>query len=584
MDIMDKPSNASERLAAALTAEATELSHSLFKALTQRTGTESPYVAATTILSNIGHLLAYAEGNQRHIQFDTLDLWRSEHIDSFEWRLRLLPLLSDLPCSDAEYGQHHTWVSMLRSTVGDHDPAFIEAERQLYSAVRGVRQGLAADRSALLRRLRVSSDSSKNPEARFFRLMSHTASSGVRAKLAAAWDRVLDGRSIELVTIVDEIVKLRWRAARRRGYDSPLAETFQRSTITPGEARTFVTEYLAEAIVIHRRLEAAVTKEIGPIDNPMDHYAYYINRLISGAEPLPLVPLDACLSLMTAVIESVFKLRVEVSSSSANDRISLILKNGNQVLGLISIDLLPSAASDANHVSARDEAGGAPAATLLIGRALCRYHQEEDGSKLVNFEGAHNLFHEMGHALTHVLMRSRQPALSGYQYLPVERLEDLSTWFEKWVYHPELDDRMPSSSSLATCRKIKLLEAVSAHLQRAVTAAIDFDVHYRGVEVTESFRELDKELEVARYVHLSDIVGHLTHPMFRAHPGGAGLTYLWGSAYGAEQFQIFGRTPLSEIGSIDWSERFSSCFDSGSISRRPYIPAVRQFYGSALLD
>ncbi|MBF6299068.1 hypothetical protein IU459_16180 [Nocardia amamiensis] len=579
---MDKLINASERLAAALTTEATEFSQSLFRALTQPTEADGPYTAATAILSNIGHLLAYAEGNQRHIQFDMLDRWRVEHIDSFEWRLRLLTLLSDLPRDGTQYeDQHYAWVSMLRSTVGNHDPALIAEEQQLYSAVRGVRQGLSTDRSALLSRLGVSADG-RNPETRFFRLMSRTGTSGLRTKLAAAWDRVSDRRATELVGILDEIVRLRWSAASRRGFGSPLVETFRRSTLTPNEARTFISGYVAEAVAGHRRLEAAVVKAVGHVDSPMDHYAYYVNQL-TGTETLPLVPLDACLSLITAVIESVFRLSVEVSNSRSDDRIRLILKDDGRTLGHISIDLLPFVSSETNPVDVLETEGtGAQAPTLPIGRALCRYQVGADGSRLVNFESSHNLFHEMGHALTQVLVRNREPRLSGYEYLPVERLEDLSTWFEKWVYHPEFDARMPAGSSLAICRRIKLLESRAAHLQRAVTAAIDFDVHDRRVGLSESFRALDKEFDIAQYVQIGDIAGHLTHPMFRAYPGGAGLTYLWGAAFGADQFRKFEDASLSEVVSLDYSDHFQSCFDSRRPSELPDVLAVRQFYERAL--
>jgi oligopeptidase A len=172
-------------------------------------------------------------------------------------------------------------------------------------------------------------------------------------------------------------------------------------------------------------------------------------------------------------------------------------------------------------------------------------------------------------------------------YLPVERLEDLSSWFEKWVFHPDLATHLFLSSQdkegLAQCQHVKMLEFHRTNLERAVAAALDFDIHMRSEGgLRDSFEELKEQFAISDHCFLGDLLGHFTKPMVRANPG-ASFVYLWGASYGAQNFAPFSNLRLGDIQpSKQFDGRFSSCFDPEEPSTEPSMQAVFDFYSMVL--
>jgi oligopeptidase A len=156
-------------------------------------------------------------------------------------------------------------------------------------------------------------------------------------------------------------------------------------------------------------------------------------------------------------------------------------------------------------------------------------------------------------------------------------------WFEKWVYHPEFANSLSLSSrdigGLALAQRIKMLEYRRTHVDRAVTAALDFDVHRRGGSgLKHSFEVLDDRFGISRYCSLGDFPAYFIWPMLQANPG-ANFAYLWGAGDSAEKFApLMGKTFENMPLPAEVRAMFSSCFDFNEPSVKPDTRAIFSFY------
>jgi oligopeptidase A len=343
-----------------------------------------------------------------------------------------------------------------------------------------------------------------------------------------------------------------------------------------------VADYVTQAIGGHDLLRDEIRTATDSPDDPMNHFAHYVRQITAGSA-LPLIPVRACVDLGRAVIEDVFGLEVTSLDPAATTVIRLSLTRHGKATGAIHVEMKSAGPAPSLPVARPLSSGGIAAGPELpVGRCLARYQLDEHGVQVMNLEAAHSLLHEFGHAVNHVLLAERRPGVTGLDYLPVERLEDLSAWFEKWAFHDELlrytDFSAEQTRGLLVSRQVKMLEFLSTHLRRAVVGALDLQVHSEPVGIQEAFQRLIGQHDIEGYCALGDVLEYFVRPLFRAHPGCAGLTYLWSYAFGAERFEPFCAVTLQTAGARLSDDLLRSCFVPSEVSVRPDVSAVRRFY------
>lgn len=459
------------------------------------------------ILRNTAHLFVYLDGNRNHIDCTRF----KPYLDALYSDIGALCNVLPEPLSTVLHAD-------LVAAAGQRD------EEVLLGAVEAVRDRLTADRLTLLSRLGVRT--AGGPEAAFARLLGGLGSAASRAKLAMAWNRLSEKHAADLIAAIEQVLDARWSRFHDLGHASPLEATLQRSSLTEAAAEQFLIDYLSHSIHGYREMENIVGEATGCTDGPMNHFAAYLAVLASGHR-MPLIPLLTCVDTAIELIETMFDGRV-VRKSGA-DAVVLYLRAANGLSGLIQIDCLPGTGA---HVPDLPVDGP-------IGRALARC-RNTDQERTLTFEAAWSLMHEIGHAVGHVLLAPRWPGLTGLEYMPVERLENLSAWFEKWVFHPRFSARVPEPerSRLPIAAQIKHAEFRATQLQRAIVALVDFRLHRTRVGVQEAFQQISEEFGIEGCYHIVDLLPHLGAPVFRVHPGLAGLCYLWSYAYGTEVFEM----------------------------------------------
>jgi len=489
---------------------------------------ESRHVRAVlTLLSNVAHIFVYLSGNQRHLGRDDLGAQRVVWRDGAPlWREALRWLRSCDSSDDDIESARWEWIAQLDAQIAADDAGFVAEVAHQRGMLAARLDAVSTQRSALLERLGAN-DVDAGADALFFRLIGSTRDAGTRSKLAQAWERPVRMAGPELVALADELVQINQRAAAHRGHSSALDATFTACSISVDDAAAFVHAYLDNAVAGHRRLVQRMGDLFGAPGDPMAHWAHYLRARGQG-RPLPRFALDRCLHVAAKVAERATGARVELESIDP-DVIVFEVRDASGRRGRILVDIIGSSASSV--------ARAVPDPTLPVGRALARCRSDKGGPAVLGFEAAQSLFHEFGHALSHVLVGGVLAGPSGLSAVPAERLEELSEWFEKWVYTAAFDGVAESDASsdeaLDLCRTIKRLDFLSTHLHRAVVAAIDVAGHVDPASsLQECFDHLDATHDIAQHCELSELVGYLTSPMARGHPGLA-LVYPWGYAFGA---------------------------------------------------
>ncbi|RKN38371.1 M3 family metallopeptidase [Streptomyces hoynatensis] len=547
--------------------------------------TQETLVEIVSIFNNVAYVFLYLEANERHVNYERLLPWRDRFHKDPELDAGLARLLGDLRCEDAEAeDSRRRLLEQLRNKNRAKDPESEERMAELLAEAKGILGAVQQDQLALLNRLGVRVPGAA-PSAVFYRLAAGTADPARRAKLARAWRVVRDRGQEPLAGVVDRIIGEQRRQAAAGGHATVLQETLAKCGVTEDTIEGFLERYLRRALERHGALAAEVAEATGASTAPLDHFGAYL-RTVSGNRPLPQFALDECLDYAFAVARSAFGLEVRRASGTEHDVLTTTVWAGDEEVGQIHFDLWDTEHKTvkANTTTGiRNRADWRGLVQRPVAYVSCRFRRTPDGVPRITFQNVHSLLHEFGHAVNHLLIRKRIPNQSGLEYLPLERLENLSMWFEKWVFHAELGRRLSlgpeERAGLELCRRVKRLEYRSTYLDRAVTAALDFEVHRRPRGgVVDAFRRLDERFGLSPHCEVGDFLVYFTWPMLRANPG-AYFAYLWGASDSGAMFARFEPLTLVEVAARPGlRELFAPCLDYDAPSSEPDVSAVFDFY------
>ncbi len=317
----------------------------------------------------------------------------------------------------------------------------------------------------------------------------------------------------------------------------------------------------------------------------MQHFEYYVRR-VQGNVQIPLFDLERCLDFAFDVAKATFGLEFSCERDTGAKVIRATASQAGSECGAVNFDLWDDALApkSANTtIGARNRMDWAGRLQFPVANVSCRFKRRDEQGISITYQNVHSLFHEFGHAINHLCMARIVPSESGLEYLPIERLETLSMWFEKWVFHPAFVSAVAQESDvqrrIRVAQAIKRLEYRRTHVERAVTAALDFEANRHADEtVRDAFKSLDVRFGISRHCAVEDFLASFTLPMLEANPGGY-FAYLWGAAESAQQFTLWRSSDPST-----WPNReralalFASCFDFDVPSASVDASAAFSFY------
>ncbi|WP_410676922.1 M3 family metallopeptidase [Amycolatopsis sp. cmx-4-68] len=548
--------------------------------------TESGFVELAAIFDNVAYVFLYLESNAVHVDYRRVLPWRDRFFRDRDLQDQLRSALIKLRCDDSDVERARQAYLEFLAKRGDDTQRRARAElERLNEKAKALLAAAEIRHSELARRLGVGSAGRRAWPA-YYRLISQTVDPRTRVKLNAAWVRTRDQDLDALADAVDELVRTRQARAAANGHETALDETLTRCRVDRPAINSLLDGYLRLAVADYALLDGQVRDTLGAsVGGVADHFGRHV-ALLQRGNAVPLVDLDASLRCLGAVARRVFGLELIKVPTASPHVISVTVALGGREVGRVNFDLWdnserPRPANITRGIRNRTDA--ADVMQQPVAYVSCRFNRADAGAERINFQNAHSLFHEFGHAVNHLLIRRRLPSESGLDYLPLERLENLSMWFEKWVYHPVFAEHLHLGSDdargLAFAQQVKLLEYRRTHLERGITAAIDLLVHGDpNIGVREAYAMLEDRYELAGCCDLGDILGSFTWPMFQANPG-AYFAYLWGAADSAAKFAPFRSLALDQCpDAAVVRARFEDCFEFDAPSPPPDVAAVFDFY------
>jgi oligopeptidase A len=546
--------------------------------------TQETLIEITAIYNNVAYIFLYLEANDEYVGYDRLLPWRDAFHADDQLDDLVIERLTRLRCADPEAEESRlSYLNELRDKRAARERGDTGELDRLLAAAKDVLAETRREHNTLLVRLGV--DAGGSPQAAFYRLLATTPRAGTRTKLARAWTARRDDRRDTLIGLIDGMVTLRRDRARAAGHRSVLAQTLTKSQVDEAEVDRFLAGFLRAAAAGHTELEDEVASVLGVPDDPFLHFGHYL-RTITDEQPMPRFSLDAAMSYAFTVAEAVFGLTVRRVDTGSPHVLGVEVYRDGEEVGRVNFDLwdMDRKTVEANHTRGlRNRTDFSDFVQHPVAFVSCRFRRQHDAANLITFQNLHSLFHEFGHALNHLLIRKRISNRSGLEYLPLERLENFSMWYEKWVYHPEAADHLgltgDERAGLDVAQRVKALEFRRTAVDRAVSALLDFELHRRGRGgMTDVFDDLDQRYGIGRHCALGDFPAYFTWPMYVAQPG-ANFSYAWGAADSCQRFAPFRALSLADIRrDTGLRELFSPCFDFNAAGSRPDSAAVFAFY------
>jgi oligopeptidase A len=551
--------------------------------------TPQTLVEVTAIFNNVSYLFLYLEANDDHINFTRLLPKRDIFYRNLSLDRRILAKLHACAFDDPQVEKSRmAYVCQLSEKLAAGHDSATEQINLLRARARKLEDAVTADQLDRIQKLGLPVNGER-PSTIFYRVISRTTRPEIREKLARLWTLTGQAHRIEMASVIDQIISIRrGEASAPNRSGSPLAETLRKCRIDESAVGPFLERYIELALLEQRRLEDEIASALNGVSVPIAHFSYYLRRNF-GRQSAPLFDLNACLDYIFSVAKAVFGLDFAVTQNDLSPVIFANVRRNAIPVGKINFDLWASHGKDlgANHtIGLRNRAEWGDIVQRPEAWVSCRFESRRSGERLITFQNVHSLFHEFGHAINHLLVQEDIPNQSGLEYLPLERLEYLSMWFEKWIYHRAFGEHLGLSEAeldgLRLCQTAKKIEYRRTYVERAVASFLDFECHRRtDVTLRECFDELDAKHRVSSFVHFPDFPPYFTWPMFVANPG-ANFSYLWGAAWSCTHFCPLEDKSLSEIashpGASGW---FEPCFRFEMPSTAPDPQSIFSFYGTS---
>lgn len=568
---------------AAMEVSLDQMMRRLKEILAQPSLTQDTFVEITAIFNNVAYAFLYLEANEEYEQFEHLAPWRDAFYADSELDGRLLSLLVELRCqaSDAEESRV-AYVKQLDDKVTNSDGKRSDELDGLLECANLILADREKSQQRLLDRIGISSSGASTNIA-LYQIISHHQVPATRSKLARAWTVERDRHLNDLTNTIDRMVEQRRKEAKAAGFETVIARTLAKCDVTANEVDNFLQRYMSEAIDRYVALQQQVREVVGYEGDPMDHFPYFMNTLRN--EKSPLFVLDDCLRYICGIAEETFGLVIERLPSQAEHIITVVVSSEGREVGYINFDLWDTtqkAGSSNQTMGLRNRTNWHGVTQLPVAYVSCRFRPDH-GQNRINFQNVHSLFHEFGHGLNHLLIRRRLPNQSGLEYLPLERIEYLSMWFEKWVYHPDFADGLGLSATdreaTRSAQTLKAQEYRRTYVQRALTAIIDFELHRRqNGGILEVWESLDARFGVERFSSIGEVAEYFTWPMYQANPG-ANFTYVWGSSDSCWKFTEFESLKVGAIAERPvLRDLFTPSFDFKQRGPLPESSASFDFY------
>lgn len=552
----------------------------LLEIVAQHSIADDDLVEITALLNNVSYIFLYLEAIDDQDSYQKLKIYLERFYEDKSLDKRILSHCLRLNCENMDIERSRVaYVKQLEERLNNN------AEQNLLSTLtrlsRSVEKELAIiskKQCELLATIGCVSDH-ESPDVVFYKLAANVSRATTREKLHTAWESLSKPNFQSIRDNVDQMILAKKNTANKQGYQSTLAKTLEKTSVTFEVVEELLHKNMVLSIKEHVALEEMIREDLHVKDKPMNHFGYYMQQRFKNNKPV-LFELDRSLQYIFDVAANVFDVDVFPNVDNSSNLIRVDVYCGPTKIGRINFDLWNNSGLDRGANSTLgilNRTNHCGIVQLPEAYVSCRFIRNRDNESLLTFQNVHSLFHEFGHALNHLLIKERIPNRSGLEYLPLERLEFMSMWFEKWCYHPSFNAAFVDKD-ISVSQFAKKLEYKRIFVEKAVTALLDFYCHSETTQdIQDCYNSLDKDYGISCFVALNELLPYFTRPMFAANPG-ANFIYLWGSAFSCERYLSYKKLRLDELNKEQ--PYFESCFRFNVDANVPDIEAIFTFYNS----
>ncbi len=411
-------------------------------------------------------------------------------------------------------------------------------------------------------------------------VMMHARDRELRALFHRAWatrasDQAPAPAAVDNSAVMARILELRHEAASLVGFGNfceySLATKMARSA---AEVAAFLGRLVAASREAARHEFAELTACAGHPLAPWD-IAFYSEALrrrkfsISDEEMRPYFPLPRVLAGVFTLVERLHGVRLEAAESGVplwhpTARYFRVTDAQGRLRGGLLTDLhaRPEKRSGAWMDDCLNRKRLDGATQLPIAHLVCNFAPPQAGNpSLLSHEEVLTLFHEMGHALHHLLTRIDYPSVGGIHGVPWDAVELPSQFMEGFAWEPEIvrmisgHHRTGEPLPAATMERLRASRVFQGamHLVRQLEFALfDLRIHSRPAAVTAA-GVMDILRQVRAEVAVVPAADYDRFPHGFAHVFGGGYaagyySYKWAEVLSADAYAAFEEQGLLDAG------------------------------------
>jgi len=364
-------------------------------------------------------------------------------------------------------------------------------------------------------------------------------------------------------TLLQQLAGLREEKAQLLGFSSHVQLSLQaKSAGTADQVRAFLhdlADHVRPAMVQWRSAIERQGESLGwaPV-NPWDvAYLQASSWNTLGSEALrEHFPLNAVIAALQQLVQRLFDVTLQPRPLATwDDSVqSFEVWQDNAFIGFLYLDAVQHAGKQADAVfttyirNRRIDAEGIYQAASVV--VFCDVPQAQEGRQpLLDHLSLRKLFHEFGHALHHLLVRTHNHVMSNVTELGTDGVELFGKLFERWVWDadyllsissPQQDGRRLIRAQVDECLRRLRQQSVEETARHLSLALFDIDLHATPNDGRSLEQRLGEARERCGYWPLAEFEhpAHAFDHLVNGYDAGY-YAYLWSDVHAVDLFSHF---------------------------------------------
>jgi oligopeptidase A len=404
----------------------------------------------------------------------------------------------------------------------------------------------------------------------YIAVATHAKNEALRSVFHRAWttrasDQPPADSKFDNSALMERILELRHVAAGLVGFNN-FAEYSLATKMAASvkEVREFL-QRLAEAarsaaLREFRELEEFAGRKLGPADIGYVSEEFRRQKFsVSDEELRPYFPLPRVVDGLFGLVTRLYGLRLESVNGTdlwnPEARYFRVIGAGGEAVGGLYTDLYarPEKRSGAwmdDCVNRKRLAGGLQ---LPVAHLVCNFASPGTSApSLLSHDEVLTLFHELGHALHHILTRVEYPSVAGIHGVPWDAVELPSQFMEGFAWEPEIltvisgHHRTGEPLPAATIERLRASRVFQGgmHTMRQLEFALfDMRIHAeyqpgRGARAMEILREVREQVTVVPVADYDRFPHGFSHVFGGGYAAGY-YSYKWAEVLAADAYAAF---------------------------------------------